>query len=304
MNAKQPPEAGAKRVLHVNINTTDPVKAGYVYESLSLKCAMRSESRGAVVENDPLGNDGPTSSNVLFFYDHRGGRKAPAVELVEWLSPATSGSHYEDPSEIGLQGVGFAVPSVEEAVDALVAAGATLTKERITGISAEPQVVLTDLDGVRVELFHDPDAPSPTFRRIRLSVGDLNRSVRWYEAIGWIVAGPPERQRWHHAASPEGTEVEVVRLYLPRDPAMELWLTQWPSTGRQTVAHQKSFHRGLFRMALSVDDVYESVERVSSDVVTVPSPTRIELPGTPLGELWISFLRDPDGVIVEFVPRP
>ena len=164
--------------------------------------------------------------------------------------------------------------------------------------------MLTDLDGVRIELFRDANEPSPTFRRIRMSVSDLERSVQWYEAIGWISVGPPQRQRWHFEASPEGTEVEVARLYLPRDRALELWLTRWPPTGQRNVPHQRSFQRGLFRMALSVDDVQKSVERLSSDVVAVPPPTRIELPGTPLGVLWISFLRDPDGVIVELVPRP
>jgi hypothetical protein len=58
-------------------------------------------------------------------------------------------------------------------------------------------------------------------------------------------------------------------------------------------------------MALAVDDVRETVASARADDRLDPSePVHIPLPDTPLGGLWVSFLRDPDGVTVEFVERP
>ena len=59
---------------------------------------------------------------------------------------------------------------------------------------------------------------------------------------------------------------------------------------------------GLFRMALAVDDVRAAYEGCA-DAVQIGEPEYVPLPGTPLGGLWVSFLRDLDGVTVELVER-
>jgi hypothetical protein len=57
-------------------------------------------------------------------------------------------------------------------------------------------------------------------------------------------------------------------------------------------------------MALAVPDVRAAVEAARrSDYIEASDATLIPLPGTPLGGLWVSFFRDPDGVMVEYVER-
>jgi catechol 2,3-dioxygenase-like lactoylglutathione lyase family enzyme len=297
--------ASAKRVLHVNINVVDLPGSAAVYEAgLAMRCLMRSDAMGAEVANDPLGHSGPTDSVVLFYYDHRGGRKAPAIELVNWISPATSGLHYGQLWEIGMQGVAFAVPDVEAAAQQLIAHGAQVSTSQVAGGIDQERQLLVDRDGVAVELFADIDMPAPTFRRIRMTVSDLERSVEWYQAIGWSVIGDPFVERWVTPERPAGTDARIRRLTLERDPALELWLTQWPNEYPVDGPRTDSHHRGLFRMALSVDDVEESVAALASDLVTIPPPTSIPLPGAQVGTLLIAFLHDPDSIIVELVPRP
>jgi len=57
-------------------------------------------------------------------------------------------------------------------------------------------------------------------------------------------------------------------------------------------------------MALAVPDVRVAVEAArQSGVIEASDASFIPLPGTPLGGLWVSFFKDPDGVMVEFVER-
>ena len=65
------------------------------------------------------------------------------------------------------------------------------------------------------------------------------------------------------------------------------------------------FHRGLFRMALAVDDILEAHAELTRRGVARQLTHTFQLPGTKLTEgLTILFMRSPDGVIVELVGRP
>jgi catechol 2,3-dioxygenase-like lactoylglutathione lyase family enzyme len=238
---------------------------------------------------------------VWFLYDHRGGRRSPAIELVEWRRPPTAGHAYEDPTAIGMQALGFAVPSVAEATDALTRGGATSTaraaRDEHGGVVVAAE--LADHDGVRLELVEGASGTPPTFTSVRVSCTDLELSTAWYSELGWQSLGAPVEVRW------EGDErtAQVQRLALPTHP-FELHLTAWATTDRRGPAHARGNDRGLFRMALAVDDVraaYDEARR--GERVQVGTPQYVPLPGTPLGGLWVSFLRDPDGVMVELVER-
>ena len=100
----------ARQVLHCNLNVVDLDAATTFYEDhFGLTVRMRSETIDG--DSTALGIEGPTHSIVHFLYDHRGGHVSPAVELVEWRTPPTSGTAYEDPTDIGLQALIFAMPS-------------------------------------------------------------------------------------------------------------------------------------------------------------------------------------------------
>jgi len=267
----------ATQVLHCNLNVVDIEGAAAFYEdALHLTVRMRSESVDG--DSTQLGITGSTHSIAWFLYDHRGGHLSPAIELVEWRTPATAGVAYEDPTAPGMQSLIFTVPSVGDAVSRIVdAGGTTLDSDAV------------DRDGVRIELAEDLSVGSPTFTGVRLNCVDLETTEAWYRALGWEAVGPRS-----------GT---MQRVALGAHP-FELHLTEWPNESGNARAHADANARGLFRMALAVDDVRAACETLQrGGPVQVGEPTYVPLPGTPLGGLWVSFFRDPNGVTVELVER-
>ena len=91
-----------RRFLHCNYNCHDVKRLESFYVDLfGLRVVMRSDSEG----NDahPFGIFGTSASSVSFVYDHRGGRRATSLELVQWIDPATIGNVYPDPWNCGIQ---------------------------------------------------------------------------------------------------------------------------------------------------------------------------------------------------------
>jgi len=87
------------------------------------------------------------------------------------------------------------------------------------------------------------------------------------------------------------------------DPSFSLELTQWEDPKGTGCASSPAYHRGLYRIALGVDDVNAAYETLSADG-PLTAPEFVELPGTRLGGVTVLFMRDPDGVVVELVGRP
>jgi len=284
----------ATGALHCNLNVSTLAGAVGVYESLGLRVKMRSRAEGQDATAMGLGDS--TTSEAWFLYDARGGRGAPAVELVEWIAPKTSGEAYGHPGEVGMQALGFDVPDVGDAVRATTAQGARPRPGGPAGVGA----VMLDADGVALELSAAP-VESPILRYARIVCADLGQSARWYGMLGFDPIGTEGTIRWDHA----GETVDAVeqRLSLAGPAPLELRLTAWPSR-LSTAAHSRANDHGLFRMALAVPDVRVAVEAArQSGAIEASEASFIPLPGTPLGGLWVSFFKDPDGVMVEYVER-
>lgn len=61
----------------------------------------------------------------------------------------------------------------------------------------------------------------------------------------------------------------------------------------------------VYRAAIGVDDTRASYEATSSEGWLFDrAPASIELTGTPVPDMWICFLSDPDGITYELVERP
>jgi catechol 2,3-dioxygenase-like lactoylglutathione lyase family enzyme len=284
----------ATGALHCNLNVSTLASAAGVYESLGLRVKMRSRAEDQDATAMGLGH--ATTSEAWFLYDARGGRGAPAVELVEWIAPKTSEEAYGHPGEVGMQALGFDVPDVGEAVRAAAAQGAHPRPGGPAGVGG----TVLDADGVALELSPAP-VESPLLRYARIVCADLERSARWYRLLGFDPIGAQGTICWEHAG--EETEVVEQRLSLAGPAPLELRLTAWPSRPA-TAAHSQANDRGLFRMALAVPDVRVAVEAArQSGAIEASDASFIPLPGTPLGGLWVSFFRDPDGVMVEYVER-
>src|SRR5271156_95354 len=99
-------------LLHTNLNTVDVVAAAEFYaDILELVPGMKTARTAA--DGGALGVAGTPVTECWFLYDHRGPRAAPAVEVLEWETPATTGAHPAEPHHIGISSLGYVVPSLD-----------------------------------------------------------------------------------------------------------------------------------------------------------------------------------------------
>jgi catechol 2,3-dioxygenase-like lactoylglutathione lyase family enzyme len=285
-------------LLHTNLNTVDVAAASSFYaDVLGLSPGMKTARVAA--EGRALGVEGAPVTECWFLYDHRGPRTAPAVEVLEWESPATVGEHPAEPHHIGISSLGFAVPSLD-----VVRARATERGRPWSELASWPVRGrvgrvdrMTDLDGVPVELI-ERAGEAPVFSHLRINCADLDASVNWYEGLGFAAKAVAR------SADADGVVLSYASMVTDGDPSFSLELTQWEDPKGTGVASAPAYHRGLYRIALGVDDVQGAYHVLASGEPGLPAPEFVELPGTRLGGVVVLFLRDPDAVVVELVGRP
>jgi catechol 2,3-dioxygenase-like lactoylglutathione lyase family enzyme len=290
--------AHAHSLLHTNLNTVNVSAAAAFYaELLELRPGMKTARTAA--DGRALGVAGTPVTECWFLYDHRGPRTAPAVEVLEWETPATVGAHPAEPHHIGISSLGYTVPSLGRARGQAAQHGrpwTDLADWPVRGRSANAART-TDLDGVLIELTERPAEP-PAFSHLRINVTDLDASVAWYERLGF------KAEATKSAVEADRALLSYASMVTDGDPSFSLELTQWEDPKGTGLAASPAYHRGLYRIALGVDDVNAAHEELT--VTTgepLAAPEFVELPGTRLGGVTVLFLRDPDGVVVELVGR-
>jgi catechol 2,3-dioxygenase-like lactoylglutathione lyase family enzyme len=285
-------------LLHTNLNTVDVAAAASFYaEVLALSPGMKTARVPA--DGRALGVEGTPVSEAWFLYDHRGPRAAPAIEVLEWELPATVGEHPGEPHHIGVSSLGYAVPSLERARERARAHGRPWSELADWPVRGRVGTVarMIDLDGVPVELVQR-DESAPVFSHLRVNCSDLVSSMAWYERLGFT----PEVVARSVAA--DGAVLSYASLVTDGDLSFSLELTQWEEPTGCGQPSSPAYHRGLYRIALGVDDVQGAYSVLASGQPGLPAPEFVELPGTRLGGVMVMFLRDPDGVVVELVGRP
>jgi catechol 2,3-dioxygenase-like lactoylglutathione lyase family enzyme len=151
---------------------------------------------------------------------------------------------------------------------------------------------------VLIELTERP-AAAPAFSHLRINVTDLDASVAWYERLGFK---PEATER---SAGADDATVSYASMVTEGDSSFSLELTQWEDPKGTGLAASPAYHRGLYRIALGIDDLnaaYVQLATVAGEPLNPPE--FVELPGTRLGGVTVLFMRDPDGVVVELVGRP
>jgi catechol 2,3-dioxygenase-like lactoylglutathione lyase family enzyme len=294
----------ARRFLHVCYCCADAAAVtAFFVDQLSMRNTMSTtpgRSSGAI-----LGMDRDISSAAAFVYDARGPRTSPAIEVQGWVDPPLVGRPVSDPTAAGIQALGFSVPALATACERLVGAGCTRVADG-TQAFGSPWATLRDPRGVTLDVVEDAAVPrgETRMRHLRMTVTALAGSVPWYEALGFAVV---DREHLSDASflGVEGrAEADVARLRLPDEP-FEAVLIEWhhpPSHGHHV---SEANHAGLYRTAVGVDDTRRSHAAMTAAGVSFDrAPTSIELHGTPVPDMWICFLSDPDGVPFELVERP
>jgi catechol 2,3-dioxygenase-like lactoylglutathione lyase family enzyme len=294
----EPAQVRVHSLLHTNLNTVDVAAAASCYaDVLGLSPGMktvRGPAGGAA-----LGVEGAPVTECWFLYDHRGPRAAPAIEILEWETPALVGAHPAEPHHIGISSFGYAVPSLEQARQRAEAHG--LAWCELDGWPVRGRIGaaarMTDLDGVLVEVV-ERDIDAPAFSHLRINCTDLDASVAWYERLGFATEVAAR------SVDADGAVLSYASLVTDGDPSFSLELTQWEDPKGTGLASSPAYHRGLYRIALGVDDVQGAYGVFAPGEPGLAAPEFVELPGTRLGGVVVLFMRDPDGVVVELVGRP
>src|ERR1700744_2834797 len=164
-------EVQVHSLLHTNLNTVDVSAAAEFYaDMLGLRPGMKTARTAA--DGRALGVAGAPVTECWFLYDHRGPRTAPAVEVLEWEIPATTGAHPAEPHHIGISSLGYAVPSID-----LVRLKAALYRRPWADPAARPvrgsatvAARTTDLDGVPIELPELAGGEAAVFSHLRINV--------------------------------------------------------------------------------------------------------------------------------------
>jgi len=122
----------------------------------------------------------------------------------------------------------------------------------------------------------------PKFLHTCYRIGDINRSVAFYEKIGFEESG----------RMPIGDEAINVFMNLPgEDPVLELTYNH----GVTDYEHGTGYNH----IALMVDDLNATLEALAADGIEPEKPPY--RPGGRTDGHFICFLRDPDGYRIELI---
>jgi catechol 2,3-dioxygenase-like lactoylglutathione lyase family enzyme len=282
----------ARRFLHVNLNTVD-IDAAQVFfaDCLGLKLQMRTDPE-VLNDGEILGLSGKVRSETRFFYDSRGARASCAIEVIDWVDPATLARDQSDTST-GLAALGFVVADRTRVIETMSDNRFDILSTDTDGlITGGPAAMVLGPDGVVIEIGDLPGAATGTvhFAGARVACTDLQASMRFYTAIGFDQIGSRHNDRMCHVGLTE--DADSIRLCLTQDTA-----------AATAPAHKVPNQQGLYRCALRVENVQRAIAAVA-DGIAVRGPIWCPLPGTPIDGLHIAFMTDPDGVVIEYVERP
>lgn len=301
------PLVQAMRVMHC-CYCSDDADATVAFLDRSIGLSARATSKGIRADGSPLGIERIVESDVCLVYDARGGRISPAIEVHGWIDPPAVGEPYADPTTIGIQALGVAVPTLEDTLGRLTSVGASVvgrTDDDPLALGG-PTAIVRGRDGVTFDLVERREVRDPQLAHLRVTCADLTRSVEWYSALGWSLVDDPREVQSDGALlglGPGSATGAVARLRLP-DEKLGLQLVEWHDPASHGSPYECANHRGLYRLALGVEDTRAATQRlVDAGWAPTAPPSLIELPGTKVPDMWITFFEDPDGIVVQLVER-
>ena len=292
-----PTPVEVRRFLHVNYNCVDLDNLERFYvDVFGLKTVMKSGSTDA--DGTPFGIYGPTASQAVFVYDHRGGRRSNALELVKWIDPPTVGNVYPDPWDRGIQSVAYSSPDLDATALRLVELGGSVVRR------GEGWLLAKDPEDVWIEVLY---APGPSEARyLRVVCSDLERTMAWWSGIGFATADlatPPAHEMWPSVG--DRAIVTEQPMVATDDSSFGIVFTTWSGPAPIGPTYAMPYHQGLYRMAMAIDDVPGMFDSLIEMGVARQNFYTFQLPGTKLTKgLTMVFVRDPDGILVELVDRP
>jgi glyoxylase I family protein len=297
-------EQPARRFLHICYCCADDQEvAQFLVEGLDMKQVMRTTDQydsGAI-----LGLDYDVRSIGNFVYDRRGPRTSPAIEVQGWYDPTPVGEPPADGLQLGINALGFAVPSVDAAIERLTSLGCSVIADGTSPTDAR-SAALRDPRNVTLDIVEDTslEQGESQMHHLRINVASIDESLPFYEMLGFQVLARDPFADGTFAGVSGTVEAQIASLRLPDEP-FEVRLIEWTTPASHGAHPTDPFHAGIFRAALGVDDTRASYDYLTGTGATFDRPPmQVELSGTPVPDMWITFISDPTGIPYEFVQRP
>ena len=148
-----------------------------------------------------------------------------------------------------------------------------------------------------------PDFKVLATNHTSFTVSDLDRSLAFFrDAMGFEVTSKAPRNK----AAIEGItgvrDADVVIAYV-RGPGHSIELIQYLSPDDRDTMRPRPCDVGFAHIAYDVDDIEAAIETVSRHAVA-PVGETMEIDQGPNKGGKVAYLRDPDGITIEFIQKP
>lgn len=237
----------------------------------------------------------------------RSGFGGGVLDVLQWMAPAPIGhppAHY---ATTGYQRLGVGVSDLNASMTALTAAGGAVWSEPIVHSSdLAPEVRLvhaSDPDGIGIELF---EGRGPQLAFVSVVCTDLERSVAWYERLGFRqVARFP-------SAGTDGSALHITGAYEFEEVLMRpggggvaaVMLVGFTKPAPNVEAPRAANTVGIWRAAYLVDDLAGRCAALGDAGIDLLSAPITMAMGSGLPELRFVCFRGPDGEVLELIERP
>lgn len=308
----------ATRVAHCNVNCSSLERSRSFYEDVvGLTAFTHTNPPLQHAGGFPLSPPGPVVQwDAWMMHDDRGPAGSPALDLLEWKTPAPTGRAYPSANHLGYGRLTYVVPSVDEVFARCNAAGAavlsapTSVSLDATGTPKTRSFCALDPDGTCLEFVGHPTVPHTRASCVNVNCTDLGRSSAFYrDTLGLVQVD-------HLAPGPQSGSVfglpgecvwEAHVLSLPgQEDVFTVTLVEWKLPAAAGPPYATANNLGIFRMALMVADIEASYEILQGSGVSCPGgPVKLDMgPDVPIDGLWALFFADPDGTCLELIEEP
>lgn len=298
-------------VMHVNVNCQDLGRSLAFYRD-HVGLEPQSHTNPLPQDGEGFGLPGKVVWDAHLLHDDRG-YLGPAVDLLEWKTPAPIGRPHPEANALGFMRLCL----THHDLDAL---HADLTQAGVSTRSAPVSVPVIEGHDVRFFCCADPDGTCIEFieregpvrmSHININCSDLDASSDWYQRVLGVVPIAPRAEPPPASGAGFGFEGECRYradfLAVGGNPeSLILDLLEWQNPKPVGTPHAEANHLGLFRMAFMVDDAQASCAELDRLGVEHSGPCFLEMgPEVPIdGGLHAVFFRDPDGTCLELIETP
>jgi|GEM_PF-121861 len=319
--------------VHFNTNVSDFVAAREFYGSLGFSTVSGFPDTNtqamarAIGITTPTTYDGSKGDHAGGYLLHGelvgpGGFAGGVIDLIEFTIPRSSEPPYRQLNHLGMARAVMHTDDLQASWKSMSSLGVKFVSEPVFREGGGGFAIFKDLDGARYELRQSqgsssasdaaPDSASESVGITRLgavnvNVSDLERSVAWYQMLGFTRSGvalPAPNAREANALgfdAPVQLQGEAVRHSID---SSTLELVQWLEPFDESPPYALPVnHLGIHRMAFATSDIEADVATLTAQGVAMVSPITPCCSGDDSWGSIIAF-KDPDGAILELVEQP